>query len=68
LKFNSIDGLKMWLGEKPIVLIPETEIDLSKGPHRLTFAIELTPERDLLRLELLDAPTSPAQVAIINGK
>jgi putative heme-binding domain-containing protein len=68
LKFNSIDGLKMWLGEKPIVLKPETELDLSKGTHILTFAIDLTAERDVLRLELLDAPTSPAQVAIVNGK
>lgn len=68
LKFNSIDGLKMWIGEKPVVLKPETELDLSKGKHRLTFAINLTPERDDLRLELLDAPGSPAQVAIINGK
>lgn len=68
LKFNKINGLKMWLGEKPIVLKPETELELSKGKHRLTFAIELTPEREVLRLELLDAPDSPAQVAIINGK
>jgi len=68
LKFNSVDGLKMWLGEKPIVLKPETELDLSKGTHVLTFAIDLTAERDVLRVELLDAPTSPAQVAIVNGK
>ncbi|MCA9014946.1 MAG: sorbosone dehydrogenase, partial [Planctomycetaceae bacterium] len=68
LKFNSVDGLKMWIGEKPVVLKPETELDLSKGTHRLTFAIDLTPERDVLRLELLDAPNSPAQVAIVNGK
>ncbi|HBL42949.1 MAG TPA: sorbosone dehydrogenase, partial [Planctomycetaceae bacterium] len=68
LKFNSVDGLKMWLGEKPIVLKPETEIELTKGVHRLTFAIDLTPERDVLRLELLDAPSSPAQVEILNGK
>lgn len=68
LKFNSVDGLKMWLGEKPIVLKPETELELTKGKHRLTFAVELTPERETLRLELRDAPNSPAQVAIINGK
>jgi len=68
LKFNSVDGLKMWLGEKPVVLKPETEIELTKGVHRLTFAIDLTPERDVLRLELLDAPSSPAQVEILNGK
>lgn len=68
LKFDSVAGLKMWLGEKPIVLKPETEIELTKGVHRLTFAIDLTPERDVLRLELLDAPSSPAQVEILNGK
>lgn len=68
LKFNSIDGLKMWIGEKPVVLKPETEIELTKGTHRLTFAIDLTPERDDLRLELLDAQDSPAQVSIISGK
>ena len=68
LKFNSVEGLKMWLGEKPIVLKPETEIELTKGTHRLTFAIELTPERDVLRLEVKDAPDSPAQVAIVGGK
>ncbi len=68
LKFNSVDGLKLWIGEKPIVLKPETEIDLTQGKHRLTFAIDLTAERDVLRLELLDAPNSPAQVEIVNGK
>ncbi|MFK7776828.1 MAG: HEAT repeat domain-containing protein, partial [Gimesia sp.] len=68
LKFNSIDGLKMWIGEKPIVLKPETEIDLSQGTHRLTIAINLTPEREVLRMELLDASNSPAQVSIVNGK
>ena len=68
LKFNSVDGLKMWIGEKPVVLKPETELELTKGKHRLTFAINLTPERDVLRLELLDAEDSPAQVAIVNGK
>ncbi|WP_339730773.1 PVC-type heme-binding CxxCH protein [uncultured Gimesia sp.] len=68
LKFNSVDGLKMWIGEKPVVLKPETELELTKGKHRLTFAIDLTPERDVLRLELLDSADSPAQVAIVNGK
>ncbi|QDT96700.1 PVC-type heme-binding CxxCH protein [Gimesia aquarii] len=68
LKFNSVEGLKMWIGEKPVVLKPETELELTKGKHRLTFAINLTPERDVLRLELLDAKDSPAQVAIVNGK
>ena len=68
LKFNSIDGLKMWIGEKPIILKPETELNLTKGTHRLTFAIDLTPEREVLRLEMLDALTSPAHVTIVNGK
>ncbi len=68
LKFNSVDGLKMWIGEKPIILKPETELELTKGTHRLTFAIDLTPERVVLRLELLDAKNTPAQVAIVNGK
>ncbi|QDU51443.1 PVC-type heme-binding CxxCH protein [Gimesia panareensis] len=68
LKFNSIDGLKLWIGEKPVALQPETEVELSKGINQLTFALELLPERDVLRLEVKDAPDSPAQVQIISGK
>lgn len=68
LKFNSIDGLKLWIGEKPVALQPETEVELSKGINQLTFALELLPERDVLRLEVKDAPDSPAQVQIVSGK
>ena len=68
LKLNSVDGLKLWIGEKPVALQPKTEVELQKGINTLTFAVELLPERDVLRLEVEDAKDSPAQVQIVGGK
>ena len=56
------------------VALPHTEalfnlaLNLTRGTHRLTFAVDLNERKQGLRLELKDAPGSPAQVQIINGK
>ncbi len=65
---NSIDGLTAWLDTNPIKLEKETLLDLPQGRHRITFAMELSQRKELLKAELADVPGSTAKVQLLSGK
>ncbi len=69
LSFNSADGLQMWVDGKPLGLdSANVKLDLSKGEHQFTFAINHAQRSDSLVTELLDVDNSAAQFQIVGGK
>jgi putative heme-binding domain-containing protein len=68
LKLNAVKGLALWLDGKSIPIKDATELNLTKGIHTLTFAVDLSERKEGLRCELDDAPGSEAQARMVGGK
>ncbi len=68
LKFNSTDGLTMYVGPTVTAIQPETVLDLKTGVQTLTFLVDRSKRKVDLRVELEDAPGSPARAAVVGGK
>lgn len=68
LLVNDSSGLTAWLGPEPLTLKQETTLDLPRGRHRLTIAIDRETRHDSLRLELMDVKGSAAQAEVVGGK
>jgi putative heme-binding domain-containing protein len=68
LRLNSAEGLKVWVNQVPVEGRDEILLDLTTGGHSLTFAIDLSKRRELLRCELVDVSGSAARVRVVGGK
>jgi hypothetical protein len=67
LLVGSADGIRAWLDGTALGVQPELPVDLSRGLHTLTLAIDLERRRDGVRLELGDAAGSAAQARFVSG-
>jgi putative heme-binding domain-containing protein len=68
LKFNSVMGLSVYLGNTPVDAQAETVLDLPPGRPTVTILIDRSLRREDLRIELEDVPGSPARVSVVGGK
>ena len=55
LKLNSVDGLELRVGDKPVDPGQEISISLPAGTHRLTFTVDRSEREIPILLELLDS-------------
>ncbi len=68
LTLSSRSGLKMWLNETPIEPRGDFDLDLPKGRHTLTVAVNSESRLEVLRCELKDVAGSTAQAQFVTGK
>ena len=68
LSIGSTEGLLVWIDGKPTPPKENLDIAFAKGRHSVTFAVDVLGRSEPLRLELLDAPDSTAQAALVKGK
>jgi hypothetical protein len=68
LHLNSAKDVRLFFDAEPIEAKEEMMLDLKPGMHTLTFALDLTPRKDDLRVELDDVAGSPARARVVNGK
>ncbi|MDY3553768.1 c-type cytochrome [Gemmata sp. JC717] len=68
LKFNSVTGLTVYVGNAPAEPKPETVLDLKAGVQTVTILIDRSKRTDDVRIELDDVEKSPARVAVVGGK
>jgi len=68
LKFNSVAGLTVYVGNMPVEPKTETQLDLKAGAQTVTILIDRSKRTDDLRVELEDVEKSPARVAVVGGK
>ena len=68
LVLNSIAGLKMYVDKASVPLSTTVKLNLTAGPHSLSFSIDRAVRKEPLRVELQDVKGSAAQVQIISGK
>ncbi len=68
LRLNSASGLNMWIDSEPREPAREITLNLPRGKHRVTLAVDLVHRDEPLRLELADIAGSAAQAQIVNGK
>jgi putative heme-binding domain-containing protein len=68
LKFNSVAGLTVYLGNTPVEPKAETILDLKTGVQTVTILIDRSKRTDDVRIELDDVEKSPARVNVVGGK
>jgi len=68
LKFNSVAGLSLFVGNSPIEPKAETLLDLKTGLQTVTVMIDRSKRTEDVRIELDDVTGSPARVAVVGGK
>ncbi len=68
LLLNSTAGLSLWVDREPVEVKEDMVLDLGRGTHTLTFAIDLDKRREGLRCELGDVSGSRARVQVVGGK
>jgi putative heme-binding domain-containing protein len=69
LKLNSADAATVWVGERRVEARDEIPVDLARGVVPVTIRLETAKRAEVLRCELLDAPGSaPQHALIVTGK
>ena len=68
LKFNSVAGLTVYVGNAPVEPKAETVLDLKSGVQTVTILIDRSKRTEDLRIELDDVEKSPARVSVVGGK
>ena len=68
IKPSSVEGVKLWVGTKPIDVSATTTLDLAVGTHTLTFAIFEGKNAQGFTVELVDVEGSPARAQVVGGK
>ncbi len=68
LKFNATSGLSLYVRATPVEAKEETVVDLKTGVQNVTVIIDRSMRRQDLRVELEDAPNSPARASVVGGK
>jgi putative heme-binding domain-containing protein len=67
LRLNDTAGLTLWLDGKPMKAADSLGLDLTKGQHTVTIAIDRNGRKEPLQIELLDIPGSAAQVRQVSN-
>ena len=62
------DGLRLWVDGQPTPLSAAQRIELDRGRHRVTLAVDREARTAPLRIELHDVKDSGAQFQIVSGK
>lgn len=65
---NDSNGLSLWVDDKPVPVSAEIMLGLSGGIHTLTFEVAPSLQSEGLRIEVADAPGSPAHAQPVGGK
>ncbi|MBN9522154.1 c-type cytochrome [bacterium] len=68
LRFNSVAGLQLFVNGRAVEPVADTTLDLPTGVQTVTVVIDRARRTDDLRVELTDAPGSPARAAVVGGK
>ncbi|MDA0348350.1 MAG: HEAT repeat domain-containing protein [Verrucomicrobia bacterium] len=69
LKFNDSEQLVLFVGSEEVEkVIPATRVTLKPGVNKITVAINQKRSVQSLRIEVLDASNSAAQVQVVHGK
>ncbi|MBN9118457.1 MAG: c-type cytochrome [Planctomycetes bacterium] len=68
LKFSSVAGLSMYVGNAPVEPKPETVLDLKSGVQTVTILVDRSKRTEDVRIELDDVEKSPARVSVVGGK
>jgi putative heme-binding domain-containing protein len=68
LVFPDPAGLSLWVDGVPAAVAKETPLDLPAGVRTLTVGVEPGNRTTPLRIELADAPGSPARASVVGGK
>jgi putative heme-binding domain-containing protein len=69
IKFNSVTGLTVFVGNAPVEPKAETMLDLRTGLQTVTILIDRSKRTtDDLHIELDDVENSPARVSVVGGK
>jgi putative heme-binding domain-containing protein len=69
LKFNSVAGLTVFLGNTPVDAKTEAVLDLKTGVQTVTILIDRSKRAtEDVRIELDDVEKSPARVSVVGGK
>lgn len=68
LALNDTTGLQLWLDGKPLEARDRQDVPLGQGEHQITLSVNLLTRKTPVRLELVDAPGSAAQVQFVSGK
>jgi hypothetical protein len=68
LKFSSVAGLTVYVGNAPVEPKAETVLDLKAGVQTVTILIDRSKRTDDVRIELDDVEKSPARVSVVGGK
>ena len=69
LKFNDSDKLVLFVGGKEIEKVtPHTRVTLKPGVNKITVTVNQKRSVQSLRIEVLDASNSTAQVQVVHGK
>lgn len=68
LKFNSVEGLSVWLEGEPLSPTETVQWEGKTGIQTVTIAIDLGARRVPVRCELVDVPGSTAQIQAVGGK
>ena len=70
--FNSTESLTIWIDRRrvePTADSPQAIVlDLARGSHTLTLAVNLAHRREGVRCVLVDLPDSPARTQVVLGK
>jgi hypothetical protein len=65
---NSAKGLTAWIDDRPAPARQEMSLDLPRGVHAITFRLDANARGgEGLRVEIADAPGSPAHAQPVGG-
>jgi hypothetical protein len=68
LHVGDVTGLTVWVDATPLPVRPDMDVELSRGPHVLTFKIDLASRGAGLRAEVRDVPGSSGAAHPIGGR
>ncbi len=61
IKLNSLEGLSLRVDSADVELTENLVLDLARGTHQLAFLVDLKKRKEGIRVELEEAPGSPAR-------
>ena len=68
VKLNSLDGLSLRVDSSPVELKENLVLDLARGIHQVTFLVDVKKRKTGIRVELEEAPGSPARFQLAQGR
>jgi putative heme-binding domain-containing protein len=68
LRIADVTGLTLWVNGALHAISPDLTLDLPRGPHTLTFKIDVAARGQGLRVELRDVPGSAGAARPVGGR